>query len=307
MTEVLDLLEKQGLHLSLGSIKEGGESVCVTHAKAWLAVAAAPTLEDPLRVRIKPQHQARQAHVGRDELETTVLVRAARVLVALLVDFHLHEAVLEAVKHVQRAAARHGAVPHKLRGALAQPREAPLQLGQDEVLLADLEFGALRVLGGEAAPAEILVGRAFVAGPRKSSVGIFTPRLSASFAFEPSCTKPAEVSVALCKFLAFRRRALPGTDTSVSMAPPTLLQGECLTRSTRCWVETPPSDNASMSMAPAPYLNELLTRSTWRWVEAPRPTATVLPAPAIPHGLLAAGPFRRWLDAKVFRHGSHIS
>ena len=122
-----------------------------------------PSLEDPLRVWVEPQHEAGQTHVRGDELQAALLVRAAQVIVALFVDLDLHKAVVEAVEHVgalKRAAAGHGAVPHQLRGALAQPREAPLQLGQDEVLLADLELGAVGVLGGETAPAQGLAFRA---------------------------------------------------------------------------------------------------------------------------------------------------
>ena len=81
------LLVHEGLHRGLGCVKEGVEGVGVPDAEAGLAVAEAPPLQDPLGVGVEPEHQAGQAHVGRDELETSVLVCTAPVLVALLVHF----------------------------------------------------------------------------------------------------------------------------------------------------------------------------------------------------------------------------
>ena len=275
-----------------GSFRKASTSVSAESKRA-LKASASPTqkLCSPLLTRRcfrtrSASGLSRNTRPGKPtsaaiELQATVLVCAAQILVTLLVDFHLHEAIFETIEHVgtlERAAAGHRAVPHKLRGALPQPREASLKLGEQEVLLADLELCAVGELSSEAAPAPRLAFRVSVWG-----IGCLVER----------CAGPGGTARAT----SMSRAQTPCLHLFLTVVGGTVI---LLTMSQLTAVRT-------ASWRFAVVLFELLTGAVWGRVQTSRGSASVLMAPSAPPGFPGAGPLRRGLATKVFRHGSHIS
>ena len=114
--------------------------------------------------RLVPKHwsksgEARETDISSDDLETSVLVSAAPVFVAILVDFELQIAIFKVVKHVrtlESTATKNAAAPHELLGTLREPWELTLDVSDYVVLLADFELRQLRMQSCKAPPAERL-------------------------------------------------------------------------------------------------------------------------------------------------------
>jgi hypothetical protein len=116
-------------------------------------------------VRIQPEHNARKVHVGSNQSKTCVFVAAAFVRMATLINFKLDikfEKPQQQVGSLQAAPAWHRAVPHDQIGSRHQVAKAALKLGQDVLLLPDLEFGPFWAERHKAAPAQVQAVVAFV-------------------------------------------------------------------------------------------------------------------------------------------------
>ena len=107
-----------------------------------LAIAETLGPKAIVKIRVQTDDKTRETNVSGNDCEARVLISATPVFMAIFIDLKLEVTILEDVEHVgslETAATRDPTIPDDLLSAIWEPREQPLDVGDDMMLLADFE------------------------------------------------------------------------------------------------------------------------------------------------------------------------